>query len=214
MAEEINEKPSGQVVLYVGRHGDTTANDQNRYRGQADVPLNDKGKQDAKDQAAFMADKPIGQAWTSDLGRAKDTAKEVLKGRGIKAISLRSLRPIDAGKFTGEKKEDNQERMKYYHDHTDVPIPGGESIDEMNKRVRRPLLKALRTGVRTGKPSYLSAHSSVIHSLGQLLHNDHKHALVEPGGVVKVIFDGKNFHAVPVFKPKKQNESDASAYAS
>ena len=202
------------IVGYIGRHGDTVLNDQNRYRGQKDVALNEKGKQDAKEQAEFLKDKPIGQAWTSPLSRSRDTAKEVLKDHGMKATPLSSLLPLDAGKFTGEKKEDNQEQMKYYHDHTDVPIPGGESIDGMNKRVRRPLFKGFRAALRTGKPSYFSVHSSVIHSLGQLLHNDHKHALVEPGGIVKVIFDGKNFHAIPVFKPKKQNESDASAYAS
>jgi broad specificity phosphatase PhoE len=203
-----------QVIGYVGRHGDTTANDQNRYRGQSDVPLNDKGKKDAKEQAEFMADKPIGQAWSSDLSRAKDTAKAVLKGRNIKATSLQSLRPLDAGKYTGEKKDDHQEQMKYYHDHTDVPIPGGESIDEMNKRVRRPLFRGFRTALRTGKPSFFSAHSSVIHSLGHLLHGDHKAALVEPGGVVQVTFDGKKFHARPIFKPKKKQELDSSAYAS
>lgn len=203
-----------RVIGYVGRHGDTTYNDQKKFRGQADVPLNDKGKQDARDQAAFMADKPIGQAWTSDLSRAKDTAKEVLRGRQIKASSLQTLRPLDAGKYTGEKKDDHKEAMKYYHEHTDVPIPGGESIDQMNSRVRRPLFRGFRAALRTGKPSYFSAHSSVIHSLGHLLHNDHKHALVEPGGVVEVTFDGKKFNAKPVFKPKKQEEQDSSAYAS
>jgi broad specificity phosphatase PhoE len=201
-----------KTIAYVLRHGDTALNDENRYRGQKDIPLNDKGKQDANEAAEFMADKPIGQAWTSDLSRARDTAKQVLKGRRIKATPLSSLRPLDAGKYTGEKKDDHKEDMKYFHDHTDVRIPGGESIDGMNKRTRSPLLRAFRAGVRTGKPSLVSAHSSVIHSLGQLLHNNHKHALVEPGGVVAVTFDGKKFHAKPVFKPKK--ESEDAAYAS
>ena len=207
-----DEKPNDQVVAYVLRHGTTALNEENKYRGQKNVPLDDKGKEDAKALAKFMADKPIGQVWTSDLSRAKDTIKEILKGRHIKAISLESLRPLDAGKFTGEKKDDHEEDMKYYHKHTDARIPGGESIDGMNKRVRVPLLRALRAGVRTGKPSLISAHSSVIHSLGNLLHGNHEHALVEPGGVVAVTFDGKKFHAKPIFKPKK--ETKETAYAS
>jgi broad specificity phosphatase PhoE len=201
-----------QVVAYIGRHGTTDLNKEDKYRGQKDVPLDAQGRQDAKDQAKFMADKPIGQAWTSNLSRSKDTAKEVLKGRGIKATPLASLMPLDAGKFTGKKKGDHKEDMEYYHKHTDARIPGGESIDGMNKRTRSPLLKGLRAGVRTGKPSYFSAHSSVIHSLGNLLHGNHEHALVEPGGVVAVTFDGKKFHAKPVFKPKKEKQE--SAYAS
>jgi broad specificity phosphatase PhoE len=205
-----------QVIAYIGRHGSTALNDQHRYRGQKDIPLNEEGRQDAKDQAAFMADKPIGQAWTSPLSRSRDTAKEVLKGRGIKAAPSQALLPLDSGKYTGEKKDDHQDQMKYYHEHTDVPIPGGESIDHMNDRSRRPLFRAFRAGLRTGKPSYVAAHSSVIHSLGHHLHGDHKAALVEPGGVVAVTFDGKKFHAKPVFKPKNENVSKGSeeAYAS
>lgn len=135
-----------------------------------------------------------------------------MKGRDSKPLSSDALLPLDAGKFTGEKKSDYAEKMKYYHEHTDTPIPGGESIDQMNKRVRRPVFRALRAGVRTGKPSYVSSHSSVIHSLGHILHNDHKAALVEPGGVVAVTFDGKKFTAKPVFRPKKEKED--TAYAS
>ena len=205
-----------QVIAYIGRHGSTTANDEGRYRGQSDVPLNEEGKQDAKDQAEFMADKKIGQAWTSPLSRSRDTAKQVLKGRGIKAVPSQALLPLDAGKYTGQKKDDNKEQMKHYHENTDIPIPGGESIDEMNARSRRPLFRALRAGVRTGKPSYIAAHSSVIHSLGHLLHGDHKAALVEPGGVVAVTFDGKKFNAKPVFRPKNEGaEKDSEpSYAS
>ncbi len=207
-----DEKSNDLIVGYVGRHGDTVLNDQDRYRGQSDVPLNEKGKQDAKDQADFMADKEIGQAWTSPLSRAKDTAKQVLKGRGIRASVSDNLLPIDVGKYTGEKKQDHADQMKYYHEHTDIPIPGGESIDEMNARVRKPLFKGFRVALRTGKPSFFSAHSSVIHSLGHLLHEDHKAALVEPGGVVAVTFDGKKFNATPIFRSKK--EKDDTAYAS
>lgn len=206
--------PDEQIIAYVGRHGTTDLNKEDKYRGQKDVPLDEQGREDAKAQAEFMADKEIGQAWTSPLSRARDTAKEVLKDRGIKPSVTEALLPIDAGKYTGEKKSDYAEQMKYYHEHTDIPIPGGESIDGMNDRVRRPLFRGLRVALRTGKPSFFSAHSSVIHSLGHLLHEDHKAALVEPGGVVMVTFDGKRFSAVPVFKPKKEEEKEETAYAS
>lgn len=207
-----NEKPNERVIAYVGRHGSTKANEEDRYRGQSDIPLDEKGRQDARELADFMATKTIGQAWTSDLSRSKDTANEVLKGRGIRATPLESLRPLDAGKFTGKKKSDHQQEMNYYHMNKDSRIPGGESINEVNDRVRAPLFRAFRAGMRTGEPSFISAHSSVIHALGQLLHNNHTHALVDPGGAVEVIFDGRKFQARPIFKPKK--ETKESAYAS
>jgi len=208
MADEKKD----QVVAYVVRHGDTTLNDENRYRGQKNVPLNDKGKNDAKELAKFFADKQIGQAWSSPLTRATDTVKEILKDKGLKATKVPGLLPLDAGKFTGMKKDDAKADMKYYHEHTDVRIPGGESIDGMHKRVRPALFKAFRAGLRTGKSSLISAHSSIIHSLGAILHEDHKAALVEPGGVVAITWDGKKFDAKPVLKPKQEKEQ--SAYAS
>ena len=201
-----------KVVAYVVRHGTTKLNEENRYRGQKNVPLDEKGKNDAKELAKFFADKQIGQAWTSPLIRATDTAKEILKPKGIKAAKAPALLPLDAGKFTGMKKDDAKADMKHYHEHTDERIPGGESIDGMHKRVRPILFKGFRAGIRSGKPSLFSAHSSVIHSLGAILHEDHKAALVEPGGVVAVVFDGKKFEAKPILKPKQEKEE--SAYAS
>lgn len=208
MADEKKD----QVVAYVVRHGDTTLNDENRYRGQKNVPLNDKGKKDAKELTKFFSDKQLGQAFSSPLSRATDTVKEILKDRNMKATKASALLPLDAGKFTGMKKDDAKADMKYYHDHTDARIPGGESIDGMHKRVRPILFKAFRAGLRTGKPSLISGHSSIIHSLGAILHENHKAALVEPGGVVAVTWDGKNFNAKPILKPKQESEN--SAYAS
>jgi len=208
MADEKKD----QVVAYVVRHGTTKLNEENRYRGQKDIPLDEKGKKDTEALTKFFSDKPVGQAWTSPLLRAKETAKGILKSRKIKAIPAKQLLPLDAGKYTGMKKDDPNANMKYYHDHTNERIPGGESIDGMHDRVRPILFKAFRTGLRTGKPSLVSAHSSVIHSLGAILHEDHKAALVEPGGVVAVTWNGKTFDAKPVLKPKQEKES--SAYAS
>jgi broad specificity phosphatase PhoE len=212
MAEETNEKPSGQVVCYAVRHGRTVANEENKFRGQMNIPLDENGKQDAKDAAEFLKDKTIGQAWTSPLSRSKDTAKVILKGRGIKAIPDEGLLPLDSGKLSGKSKEKHRSQMDYYEANPDKTIPGGESLDDLHERARRPLLKALRVGLRTKKPSLISAHASILHVLGELLHGDHEVALTEPGGIVEVSFDGKRFHAKPIFKAKE--ETKETQYAS
>ena len=218
MADETTQKenPSDQVVAYAVRHGRTVANEENKFRGQIDVPLDENGKQDAKDAAKFLADKQIGQAWTSPLSRSKDTAKVILKGRGIKSIPDDALLPLDAGKFAGKSKEKYRAKMDYYEAHPDETIPGGESLDDLHVRARRPLLKALRVGLRSKKPSLITAHASILHVLGELLHGDHEKALTEPGGVVEVIFDGKKFQARPVFKAKEETgqEKKEDQYAS
>jgi probable phosphoglycerate mutase len=215
MADETttpSEESNGQVVAYAVRHGRTVANEENKFRGQLDIPLDENGKQDAKDAAEFLADKPIGQAWTSPLSRSKDTAKVILKGRGIKAIPDDGLLPLDSGKLSGKSKEKYRAKMDYYEAHPDETIPGGESLDDIHERARRPLLKALRAGLRSKIPSLISAHASILHVLGELLHGDHEWALTEPGGIVEIVFDGKKFHAKPVFKAKE--ETKETQYAS
>lgn len=197
----------GKTVAYVVRHGDTELNDENKYRGQMDIPLNDEGKEDAEELAELLKDKSIGQAFTSPLSRATETARAILKGRGLEAVMVPDLLPLDSGKFSGQSKDKHKKEMQFYHEHTDERIPGGESIDELHDRSRRPLLKAFRAGVR-GEPSLISAHSSIVHSVGDLLHNDHESALVHPGGMVEIIWDGKKFHAVPMFKAKDENKGD------
>lgn len=116
------------------------------------------------------------------------------------------MRPLDAGDLAGKPKNAKYKAlMKKYQDDTSKVIPGGESIDNLHTRSRRPLMKAFHAGLK-GKPSLLSTHSSIIHSMGHVLHDDHEYALVEPGGVVEVSWDGKKFNSKPVFKPKKKLE--------
>lgn len=200
-----------KTVAYVVRHGTTDLNssdpDKARYRGQLNVPLDKKGKEDAEQLREFFKDKKIGKAWTSDLSRASNTAKTILQGRNIPATRDADLRPLDAGKFSGKKKSEYKDEMEKYQKDTSKKIPGGESIDNLHRRNRRPLLRAMRAGIN-GDPSLVSTHSSVIHSLGHILHGKHDVALVEPGGAVAVNWDGKKFSAKPILKPKK-NESKA-----
>lgn len=204
-----------KTVAYVVRHGTTNLNAEDKYRGQLDVPLDKAGKQDADKLHEFFKDKPIGKAWTSDLSRASNTAKRILQGKNIPATRDANLRPLDAGKFAGKKKSEYKDEMRKYQDDIQKKIPGGESIANLHSRNRRPLMKALHAGLK-GDPSLVSTHSSVIHSLGHILHGKHDVALVEPGGVVAVNWDGKKFNAKPVLKPKtKMSKAEKSPeYAS
>jgi len=205
-----------KTVAYIVRHGTTDLNAQDKYRGQIDTPLDSKGKKDAEDLRKWFKDKKIGKAWTSDLARAKDTANTILQGKKTPATRSGDLRPLDAGDLAGKPKDAKHKAiMQKYQDDTSKTIPGGESIDNLHSRTRRPLFQAFRAGLK-GDPSLVSTHSSVIHSVGHHLHDNHEAALVEPGGVVEVTWDGKKFHAKPVFKPKtKKAEAEKNPeYAS
>lgn len=205
---------NGKAVCYIVRHGSTAANDQGVFRGLKNFPLDEKGIGDAEEAKDFFKDKPIGSAYSSDLDRAKKTAHIVL-GPDKKVKMLSSLHPIDVGSLSGKKKDDHKDIMQYLQDNKDEPFPGGgQTINEFNKQSRKPLLAAIRAGVQNENPSLVSTHASVIHSLGHLLHEDHKAALVKPGGIVEVTWDGERFNAKPVFKAKDAQENKESIYAS
>src|SRR5258708_35798676 len=102
MADEKKD----QVVAYVVRHGTTKLNEENRFRGQKDIPLDETGQKDTEELAKFFADKQIGQAWTSPLMSSKDTAKKRLQGRQVKVTPAKQLLPLDAGKSTGMTQDD------------------------------------------------------------------------------------------------------------
>ena len=200
-----------RTICYFVRHGETQANGEGLFRGtKEEWPLTDKGIQDAHDVKDFLKDKPIGDSWTSSKKRAEDTAEIVLGPRGQVASPTDSLHPLDVGYLSGEKKSEHQADINYFQRHQDVKIPGGQSIQEFRSQVKPSILLAIRRGVENDAPSAVFAHASIIHEVGNLVHGDHSSALVEPGGVTAVTYDGKFFRAKAVFKGKTLDKKDST----
>ena len=83
------------------RHGQTDWNQQRRFQGQSDVPLNGTGL----DQACALAESLAGQTFTalysSDLSRALDTARALAAREGLEVQPLPELRERHYGIFQG-----------------------------------------------------------------------------------------------------------------
>lgn len=195
--------PENQVVLYVVRHGQTILNGEGKFRGTIDVPLDEKGIKDAKQLAKFFENIKIGDAWSSSLDRATHTACIILDPKGLEASPTDELKSLDVGDLAGKLKSEHQAELEYYQEHTNEPFPGGESIQHFRARVRPPILRAIHAGIRNGSPSMIVSHASIVHETGNIIHQDHTSALVKPGGVVAVMYDGKHFTAVPIVKAEK-----------
>lgn len=105
-----NSKASGksqETVLYMTRHGKTILNTLDRVQGWADTPLTEEGRDVAtklgeglkKDNIKFVS------VYSSDLGRAKETAKLVLEAMGDEKqpiIESEKLREGSYGMFEGD----------------------------------------------------------------------------------------------------------------
>jgi probable phosphoglycerate mutase len=89
-------------MIYLIRHGQTDWNLERRIQGHTDIPLNDKGKSDAEKAAEEISQLKIDKIISSDLQRAKETAKIIAECfKRCPIIFDNRLREISFGDLEG-----------------------------------------------------------------------------------------------------------------
>ncbi|MDM5234853.1 histidine phosphatase family protein [Bacillus cereus] len=102
------------VTLYVTRHGKTILNTNHRAQGWADSPLVEKGVEVAANLGTGLKDIHFTTVYSSDSGRAIETANLVLKYSEQSKLKLeqrKALRELNFGIFEGEKLENMWETI-------------------------------------------------------------------------------------------------------
>src|SRR4051794_2315935 len=118
---------SARLVLV--RHGQSTYNAQRRLQGQANPPLSDAGRAEARALRAALP--PFERVVTSDLARASETA--ALLGYPDARRDAR-WREIDLGEWAGRSLDDFDERDAAWRGGALNP-PGGETWAQFAARV-------------------------------------------------------------------------------
>lgn len=90
--------------LYVIRHGQTEWNVLKKMQGSADIPLNEKGIEQAYITKDKLKDINIDMIFCSPLRRAIETAKIISKDRDIEIIVAEELTERCYGEFEGVSK--------------------------------------------------------------------------------------------------------------
>lgn len=128
--------------LCLVRHGETDWNAAGRLQGSTDIPLNEHGRRQALATAARLADERFDQIYSSDLGRAMDTARASAERLGLPIRPLASLRERDYGHIQGLTHDEAlqrypllQPRLRAREPH--ATPPGGESLAVFSQRVQR-----------------------------------------------------------------------------
>ena len=126
--------------LLLIRHGETVWNQQGRMQGQHDSPLTPTGLQQARQLARRLKDVSFGALYSSDLGRAHQTARCIADATSHEVISDAGLRERHFGIFEGLT--NTEIKLRHPEDHElfakrdpHYAMVGGESADQFRDRV-------------------------------------------------------------------------------
>lgn len=89
------------TTLLLVRHGETDWNAESRYQGHADIPLNARGREQARALAEELAGAGLETIYSSDLSRARVTAEIVGDRLEVPVVADPDLREIDVGAVEG-----------------------------------------------------------------------------------------------------------------
>jgi len=194
---------SSNILCYLIRHGQTALNAARKFRGSADPPLDATGVKQAKEVAELLKHIEISHIFCSDKKRAVQTAEIISKMDGDRPIhKTENLRALNVGNYSGKPKTPEAEaEVASYADNPDVPIPGGESINQFRGRIQPCLAEACEIAMECGVPTMVVAHSSIVHEAGNWLYGDHKCVLVEPGGMAAIYLKNGKLAADAIFNP-------------
>lgn len=136
-----NPEMTNATRLLLFRHGETQWNLQGRYQGHLDSPLTELGQSQARAAGQWLAqaEPGVGAAYTSDLGRARHTARLLLEPLGLEATCDARLRERHMGILQGELHQSPDPRMDealrlYRSGSPDARPEGGESMQEVIDR--------------------------------------------------------------------------------
>jgi len=91
-------QPTKAVLI---RHAETQWNILRILQGQADIPLNERGRTKAEGLAVALEGKRIDAIYSSPLSRAMETARPIATRRGLSVTARDDLREIGSGIYTG-----------------------------------------------------------------------------------------------------------------
>jgi probable phosphoglycerate mutase len=108
------------------RHGQSEANAQKIFAGSLDFALTERGREEARQAAAWLAGETIGSVFASPLQRVWETAEIIAESKGAADIqAVDGISERNYGAWEGKPRGD--------FDRAEQP-PGGESPEVFNAR--------------------------------------------------------------------------------
>jgi broad specificity phosphatase PhoE len=157
-------------MILLARHGETDDNvPPLRFQGQRDTPLNERGREQARELAERVAahEPAIASLWSSDLSRARETAEIVGARIGMEPRLDARLREGWRGEWEGflfdEIAASDPERYAAWRapdGEVGFRFPGGESLAEQQARVLEALNEI--AAIDGARPALVVCHGGSI----------------------------------------------------
>lgn len=160
-----------QIVLV--RHGETLWNRERRMQGQRDSPLSEIGVRQARLLGRRLRHAAFAALYSSDLGRAYQTARSIADETGHEIIEDARLRERRFGVFEGLTSAEIEcshpgEYARFRSRDPDYAMPGGESAAAFRDRCLGGLEEIARR--HAGNAVVVVAHGLVLDMLYRAAH--------------------------------------------
>jgi broad specificity phosphatase PhoE len=158
--------PTTELILI--RHGESVWNVEGRWQGQADPPLSERGRSQARDAVWRIAALEAEALYSSNLRRAHETALILGRRIGLEPRVEPRLREFNVGVWSGLTKPEIEQRWpgqyaRFSFRELDFRPGGGESPRELMARVHEALDEIAHR--HAGQRVLLVSHGGVAKSL-------------------------------------------------
>ncbi len=147
-----------RVILL--RQGGTMWHDQDQLVGQKNAELSLSGLVRAEKTAQLLSSEKIDAIFSSNLGRAIDTAKAVAKYHRLRVMADPELNERGFGDLEGKKRKELVKELKHLRQEMESKPEGGESDYHFERRVVGFLEECLKQN--EGKVLLLVSHEGPI----------------------------------------------------
>lgn len=159
---------SRETTLILVRHGETQWNAEGRVQGHTDSPLTARGRAEAQRLAERLAGMQVAAIYSSDVGRARETAEFIAAPHGLTVRVREALRERCYGALEGKTmeeaaREDSGWLEGWRADRLRLAPPQGETQPEMSQRVMTALREIAAADI--GSKVVVSTHGGPIKSV-------------------------------------------------
>ncbi|MHB9036142.1 MAG: histidine phosphatase family protein [Armatimonadota bacterium] len=157
------------IALYLVRHGETVHNLEGRIQGHSDSPLTPLGIRQAEAAALRLASEKFDAIYSSDLGRAVDTAEAIAFRHGLPVQTTDLLRESDLGHVQGLTQKEFEELYpedyrKWRANSAEHRPPGAETLDSVISRCAE-FLRLISENHRDGERLLAVVHGGSLRGL-------------------------------------------------